>query len=378
MSTERSTIHLPGLNGLRAISALAVVVSHTTLNLDRFGLDRYVFGTFTDGTPRGLDLASYGVSIFFTISGFLITHLLLRERAVTGDIGIKRFYVRRMLRIWPLYYTYLLAALALTILVGAAWRGDSLVLYLLLLANIPPLFGGKIALLAHLWSIGVEEQFYLFWPVFLKWCRTRYLLVTAVVLGGLLLLVFVAKYLTMFKGITWPTMVLGMMRFQCMLIGCAGAMLWARRNVLFMRATTHRSTQLLAWAAIALIAVNHFPVPSFLANEVVSCIALALIMGQVTRTTMMLDLENVVLDRLGRMSYSIYVLHPMIILLFARWADVSALSPALRYAVVYGTVLLLTLSAAWLSYHYFEMPFLRRKERFAVVPSRSAMGNAAP
>ena len=77
-------IYLPGLNGIRAIAALAVVIAHITLNFKDFGLDPYIFGAYDDGNPRTLDLAGYGVSMFFALSGFLITYLLCKEKEKTG------------------------------------------------------------------------------------------------------------------------------------------------------------------------------------------------------------------------------------------------------------------------------------------------------
>ena len=103
--TSSNAVYLPGLNGLRAIAALAVVVSHITLSLDQFGLNSNVFGTDINGSPKGLDLAGDGVTIFFALSGFLITFLFLKEKE-NGSISIKKFYVRRILRIWPLYYLF--------------------------------------------------------------------------------------------------------------------------------------------------------------------------------------------------------------------------------------------------------------------------------
>jgi peptidoglycan/LPS O-acetylase OafA/YrhL len=106
----KTTIYLPGLNGIRAIAALAVVVSHTTLHLGLFGLDPHLFGN-GDGRPRTLDMAGFGVTMFFALSGFLITYLLCREKEI-AQVNVKKFYARRILRIWPLYYAYFLICLA--------------------------------------------------------------------------------------------------------------------------------------------------------------------------------------------------------------------------------------------------------------------------
>lgn len=99
-------IFLPGLNGLRAIAAIAVVISHITLIFSTFGSDFKLFGSDDKGNPNAYLLASYGVTIFFVLSGFLITYLLILEKE-KKPINIKSFYIRRILRIWPLYYFYL-------------------------------------------------------------------------------------------------------------------------------------------------------------------------------------------------------------------------------------------------------------------------------
>src|SRR4051812_16240676 len=101
----KKVLHFSGLNGLRAIAAIAVVFAHTTTGLYSFGLDCFIFGKYPDGNPKSTLLAGFGVSIFFALSGFLITYLLLEEKR-QKEINIKNFYIRRILRIWPLYYLY--------------------------------------------------------------------------------------------------------------------------------------------------------------------------------------------------------------------------------------------------------------------------------
>ena len=88
----KDQLYLPGLNGIRAIAAMAVIITHINNRLEYYGIPN---------APL-LDLASYGVTIFFTLSGFLITFLLLKELEKTNTIDVKKFYMRRVLRIWPL------------------------------------------------------------------------------------------------------------------------------------------------------------------------------------------------------------------------------------------------------------------------------------
>lgn len=161
-------LHFKGLNGLRAIAALAVVFSHTTLALKEFGLNSFFWGINPDGTPRTTLLAGFGVSIFFALSGFLITYLLLVEKE-KKNIAIKKFYIRRILRIFPLYYLYLVLVVLLLCIYTVSYNKLLLMAYLLPFANIPFILSTGVPLLGHYWSLAVEEQFYLFWPWILRY-----------------------------------------------------------------------------------------------------------------------------------------------------------------------------------------------------------------
>jgi len=137
-SKDIHKIHLSGLNGLRAIAAMGVVVSHITLALGSFSLNPYIFGRAADNSPKGFILAGFGVSIFFSLSGFLITYLLLLEKE-KAEINVPYFYMRRVLRIWPLYYIALAAAVLIMFSYGLDIRqlSSSLPFYVFFAANIP-------------------------------------------------------------------------------------------------------------------------------------------------------------------------------------------------------------------------------------------------
>lgn len=94
---------MSGLNGIRAIAAISVLISHMNESLSFFGLSNL----------QGLDLAGFGVTMFFALSGYLITYLLLLEKRDYARINVGQFYIRRILRIWPLYYFFLFSRLLL-------------------------------------------------------------------------------------------------------------------------------------------------------------------------------------------------------------------------------------------------------------------------
>ena len=165
--------HIPGLDGLRAVAILMVITSH--LSLQRL----YAFGAI-------------GVDLFFVLSGFLITLLLLRERDRTSTISLRGFYIRRALRILPAYFVFLLGAFLMSCLgvFSATWSDW-----------IPPLthttgFFETPVELAHTWSLATEEHFYLVWPLvfFLLPNRASFLFALAVFLAGPVCRLIVRNY----------------------------------------------------------------------------------------------------------------------------------------------------------------------------------------
>jgi len=103
------TLYLPGLNGLRAFAALSVVFAHISQKgIAEFGLLKIL----------AYPIADFGVTLFFVISGFLITYLLLMELNKNKDIDIKKFYIRRILRIWPIYYLFIVICIGTFVILG--------------------------------------------------------------------------------------------------------------------------------------------------------------------------------------------------------------------------------------------------------------------
>ncbi len=170
----RSASRIPSLDGFRAISILLVIAYHLA---DAPGMPEGLH-SFAAVTHSG----ALGVRIFFAISGFLITTLLVEEYARTGDISLRRFYFRRTLRILPPYYVFLLCAevAARASLVPLA-PGDRLHAWTFTM-NFHT--AGAAWTVVHSWSLSIEEQFYLVWPALLLLAgprRARPLLLTVIV-----------------------------------------------------------------------------------------------------------------------------------------------------------------------------------------------------
>jgi len=365
----KQTIYFGGLNGLRAIAAIAVLFSHTTQGFSGFGLNTFVFGKHADGNPVATTLAGFGVSMFFALSGFLITYLLLEEKK-TQEVSIKNFYIRRVLRIWPLYYTYLVISI-LTMIFFDIPLGLSVFYYVFLLANMPFVFGGGIHFVGHYWSLGVEEQFYAFWPWIVK--KVKPILKTTIIIcTSLILLKCFLRFIDIQinKGnMSWPYEMLHATRFHCMLIGAIGAILYFQHNRLFLKLSDNIVTQSISWLVIVLAAINKFHIMSFLDNEFVSVVTVFIIIGQIQKKNRLINLDIRIFDFIGKISYGIYIIHPLIIFYWSKILVFENKNNALNYLLVYFLVFTTTISIAYLSYHFFEKKILRLKEKYSTISS---------
>jgi peptidoglycan/LPS O-acetylase OafA/YrhL len=376
-------IHFPGLNGLRFYAALLVVVSHVEVAKTQvLGV-----GNVFQALPIALDVGSLAVRFFFVLSGFLITYLLLAERTRRGEIRLGDFYARRTLRIAPLYYLIvLLAFTAFPLLFPAdpAWNvylqprtAAKLALYAAFLPNVGLLPMPIVPGAGHLWSIGVEQQFYALWPLLVKAVRGSLvpaLIALLVAKTGLLFLLdraFAAglaaslppAVTTFYKWTFFP--------IEYMAIGAIGAAILFERRERVLRLLTDRRTEIAALALLPAVFVVAIPMPSWL----IGALFLVLVLNVAANERALVRLDDPVHRRLGDLSYGVYMFHPLIlfaVLSATRHAPALIASPWALAALLYATVLPLTYAAAALSHRWFEGPFLAWKESFSRVPSRPA------
>ncbi len=305
--------------------------------------------------------ASFGMCLFFVLSSFLITELLLREKEITGTIHIKSFYIRRILRIWPLYFAFI----ALTWVLGHyaySWTvtGKTVLSFSLLAGNwylihINGRFGGP---LMPLWSISLEEQS---------------VISAALVPVALCSIAFLAHKGWHAYSIWWNSFV------QVMFFGI-GALLAIYTHVqIQQRSKVDRLLLFLggviAWwggAYLNELAVS-VAAPAFLLMSSYSCAAA----GCIAFLFAFLGANPKwpgVLIYLGKISYGLYVFHVLCPDVVAQ--ALRTLWPRLPdhggiYKSVYMTLgLIFTIATAYCSYNWFEKPFLKWKERFALVQSR--------
>ncbi len=365
---RNTTLHFKGLNGIRAIAALCVVACHVTEYLSYYNLELFL-GKTPNGHPVAPITGMYGVTIFFSLSGFLITYLLLAEKDA-HPIQIKKFYWRRILRIWPLYYLYLLVTLTVLFLFHTAYSSSSLPFYLFYAANIPYVLRKPIPFVEHFWSLGTEEQFYLFWPWLVEKVRSNHLKVIAAIIAAI---VGVKLILHFVFALDISQIVIDAFPFHCMMIGAVGAILYKQKNRLFLALANHKISQAIAWLFVLSIIVNKYHIASIVDKEIIAVVALVIIIGQIEVRNRLVNLELKFLDFLGRISYGIYVFHPLVIFLTSYLIRPLVMPVVLKYIVVYCAVVGLTILLAFLSYRYFESYFLRLKEKFSPLKPAGAV-----
>ncbi len=374
---------------MRGLAALGVVVYHLEELLGHAGSPPTVATTW---------LANLGpamVSVFFVLSGFLITALLLVEHGRTGTVAVGAFYARRALRIWPLYFlvvAWVLYGLPHMLATPPTSYDLSrgmlpIAAYLLLLLpnaafpSYPAVAGAQ-----QLWSIGVEEQFYAAWPWIVRRfgenllpIGTALVLARAVLLAGAISLSRHPEHLRLSASAAQTcgrfALFLGTIRVAHFLAGALAA-----RWVLRAASTppnaggmaTLRAGALTA-AVLALPAVisrgPNFPFRGALVAEPFEAALIALFLVALCRATALHSrLEHRVFTMLGRISYGIYMWHPTAMLLALAgiaprvWSGEAPphLRPELYAAAIPGT-----LALAGISYVLLERPFLRWKQRLA-------------
>jgi peptidoglycan/LPS O-acetylase OafA/YrhL len=320
----------------------------------------------------------FGLTLFFTLSAFLICELLIREREAAGTVYVKQFYIRRILRIWPLYYF----ALALGLLVAFLPGGDrGSAVYIAWSA----IFMGGWSSILHglpnnpmnpLWSISVEEQFYLFAPWAVKYFNRKSLYALCV------LLLMVANSLTFYLGKVRSTgdavWLNSLVQFECFAAGILLCLVLDGKSP-----RIHGGQRLIPLAGCGLcwFSASYWCRSNFVAaNEnpggwhLVFGQGLAAL-GSVLLLVAFLGMNPKRLPRwviyLGRISFGLYVYHELALyLLNPLLSETHASFASSTYFIKAGGGYILTIIMASISYRYIETPFLKMKKRHTIIESQ--------
>lgn len=374
-------VYFPGLHALRFFAALAVVVGHVEL------LKKYHGYPNVADNPAVYELGRIAVTFFFVLSGFLITFLLLQEKRQTGVVAIGRFYVRRILRIWPLYYlTVFLAFVVLprlrsfdipSLSLAARDSRAPVVLFLVLLPQVALSLYPPVPYAEPLWSIGVEEQFYLLWPLFVSRVRNVLWIAVPVVVAGIALkqgaLAFASTLHDKDQLRFWNHFIdyFYFNRFECMAVGAVGAWLIFERKEGLLRFLFSAPVQAVVYvlSAYAILTTRGKPLLSYMQHSILFCV---IIMNIAANQRSFVRLESSVFVLPGNISYAMYLLHEIAIG-GVMYAQTTLAGHDVRgggeNVLLYAAGVTLTIGLATLAYKMFELPFLRLKKRYAVVSS---------
>ena len=166
-----------------------------------------------------------------------------------------------------------------------------------------------------------------------------------------------------------PLLAITVTRFHVMLMGVIAAGLYYYGNKFFLLVATNKIVQLISWGCLVLIAINKFHIAAVIDQEAVALIAVCLITGQVTKRNRIINLENRVCDFVGKISYSLYVIHPLLIFFFVKLLGKLGSDSVRVYIGIYLLITATSVLVAYLSYEFFEKRFLKLKEKFSAIKS---------
>jgi len=367
-------IYFENLNSIRFIAAFLVIIHH----IEQF---KYLFHIPNHWDNKViLIIGKLGVILFFVLSGFLISYLLFKEQASTKTISIRNFYIRRILRIWPLYF--LIIALGLFILPfinffavegfpkTVVWNNlfYKVALYIFFLPNVVLNVFGIIPYVSQTWSIGAEEQFYLVWPVLNKVVKNKWLLMFGVISVYLLIKFYVPHFIAsppyreIFNEL-WLTMPI-----DCMAIGGLFAIIVNETNAVGSFLKKIIFGKMFQWCSLLLTiglvsnGVNFL----YFHYEIYALLFGSLICNLAANKNRIFSLEYSWLNYLGKISYGLYMFHPIAIVCSIKLLQqLGIFWDIVLYPVTILTVFLLSA----LSYELFEKQFIKRKIKYSTLIS---------
>ena len=397
----KAKVYFPGLNGLRFFAAFAVIITHVELMKKFLGFHNFWFDAGSVETlpmkdivegkihwlnPLVAEFGPLGVVFFFVLSGFLITYLLLVEKDQSKTVSVRKFYLRRIFRIWPLYF--LIFGLGFFVLphfdaFSVPEQSEALEqnfwtnfwCYLCILPNLALAMFIAVPAIGQSWSIGVEEQFYIIWPAIMKWFKKP---LAAIISVTLILLTAKAAVVLLDRSMDarWLSILskfLAMSKIECMTIGALGAWFLFAKKDNILRLIYSKSVLTLATLGVIVLI---YLTPRILQDGmhlVYAACFLIIILNVSREGKFVVSLENRFFHLLGKISYGIYMYHLIVVTfvvycfqqILGRGAELGFVQNLLIYLLsIGGTVLI-----SWLSYEFFESRFIKMKAKFSKVIS---------
>lgn len=373
-----SKVYFPNLNSLRALAAIIVVVSHIESNKVEFGLK---INTSIIGW------GAIGVSLFFVLSGYLITYLLLIEKSKFYKINIKDFYLRRILRIWPLYFLILfIVYFSIPYILPEYYLKDtskfsinSIFLNVFFLTNIAAVVNLTPEIIGTIWSIGIEEQFYVYWPWVMKIDKQKsiFYIVSIIFLFPIIKMALLIDIKLIGNDTLMPIYnLLNYTRFDTMAIGGLFAMIGFYKEIdvvklkLKYNMFTSKKLQFSIYVLIFILfltPINNSFIKNIINLQVLPLLFSICILNLSTNQNSIINIENKNINYLGKISYSLYLNHLVVIFLFFPILKpmINNFSPFYKNLIIFPSTLILVIIISHITYNGYEKQFLKYKKKFS-------------
>lgn len=348
--------YFPDFNGLRFIAFLIVFVSHTFKS-------ESIDGTILHDVVEFIKVPGYiGVSFFFTLSGFLISYLLIRENIKLGRINLIQFYKRRILRIWPLYYAVLIVGFLFypyfaSTFISNYSESACLWCYVFFLSNFDNIYNGPpLGIgLGPTWSLSVEEQFYAFWPfiilVLFKANQLKSIIAVLLVIVLLNVLFIIHPFHT----------------FSAIIELFSGALLafvFIYHRNLFAKLVELSRVKIILLYILGISCIFIYAEANIFAFRLffIAFFCFILLEQTLCKNSIFKLRRLKYIDYLGKISYGLYMWHMhALLIVYAIFKYVSINEVLKDYLVIPVSGLCLCIVISHISFKYFELPFLRFK-----------------
>lgn len=364
-----SKVYFPNLNGLRIIAAFLVVVHHVEQFKKIFNLPNY----FENSTINLF--GKIGVILFFVLSGFLITFLLLKEKEKTKSVSVIDFYKRRILRIWPLYFLIIIISFFILPKIDFFNLGFNsnqlhedfgikLLLFIFFLPNLALGLFAPVPYASQLWSIGYEEQYYFIWPWIVK-VKNK---VITILVGFLsIYIVFKVLFFTIFKDVLTQKnlflqiqMLYDFPGYESIAIGAILAYL-AIEKPIFIEIFFKKNIQILTYLLLTILVIFGIKLPLF-NNLFYACLFAIIIVNLALNKKSILNLENKFFNYTGKVSYGFYMYHSIAIVIVLKTLLFFKIQ---NLFLEYFLSIIVTLFLAIISFEYYESYFIKKKKKFS-------------
>jgi peptidoglycan/LPS O-acetylase OafA/YrhL len=382
---EKSKVYFPNLDGIRFLCFLSVFLFHSFHTDYPYILESEVYGLVKRGIFGNGNL---GVNFFFVLSGFLITYLLIKEKEATGTINIRNFYIRRILRIWPLFFLCVFFGFYIFPLLKSHFNQQpnetaNIIYYLTFTNNFDFIKSGPpdASVLGALWSIAIEEQFYLVWPILLYIVPLRYYSY---------LFLSILFFTLFFRALNDSQIMHQYHTLSCigdMAIGAWGAFIVQSIKWKNYFININRIQIIVLYSLFVFIFFfrddffySHYFV-RIIERSLIAFVILFIILEQNYSKNSFFKLSSFKnISKLGVISYGLYCLHFIGILITTTIFSKLKLNTTIGNVLFFETsvALAITILISIISYRIIEKPFLKFKTKYVIVGKEEEDATSSP